>query len=206
MTETSREELEVVSKKLQDQIDQVVRKVSLIPAPFSKLSMLQVRKGGTGAARFRKLDLPWLRGGTLVTDSSGGFSFISHRQVAGGSATTHNYGNVSLPEDAVAAGTYKLKILYSNAEVDNSIDIWILKLGSLDEGGTSSTILYSDSGYVSKTVSSVLNTLTVLSYDLTTLPKSGSTIQVGFGRDGTNDSNNGTMDIWAVWLEYLAFI
>lgn len=167
--------------------------------------MLQVRKGGTGAARIRKLNLPWLRGGTQTIDTSGAFAFSAYYKLPDATTTTIEYGNVPLPEDSISSGTYKLKILYSNELANDEFDILFVKLAGFIEGDTNSTVLYFDVG-ISKTVSSVADTLTTLSYDLITLPKSGSVIQASFSRLGSADSNNGFMAIWSVWLEYLAFI
>ena len=193
--------------KLQSDVERLKRKAKLYRDPFSKPEQLKLEQGTTGAARYRRLHLPWIKGGTLSINTSGSLRFVAYHSLPSGSANTVQYGNPVVPSDAIEGGFPKLKVLFSNRVGGDDMDIEIFTLAAFREGDTNTVLLYSELGsYTTYTINAVADTLRILSYDLTLPPRSEDVVGCTIGREGLADDNSGQMDIWGVWIEYLAFI
>lgn len=206
MTEVSREELSAINNKLNNRISALERKVNLLPDPFSPLSMLQVRKGGTGAARIRRIPLfSDLTTGISTSDTEGNFSDIQHYRLEDAVTDYVYYTPVILPADFISGGVPSLHYLYSN-DVTTGDVTWVISVRSIVGGSAVANSVLGDT--TSITVGGTADSLTERSVDFTTTPKQNTTLAAYIRRTGGagSDTSTGIASVWSAWIEYLAFI
>jgi hypothetical protein len=207
MTETSKEELVIVQNDLEEKIRDLEQKISLIPDPFSKLSMGQVRRGGTGAARLRRIPLysnnTAAAGEDPVVTTHGSFDLMSHTDMLNANSDRIYYDSVIMPTDYIAvAGTVTFNYMYSAKEADNTID-WLVQVKSLVNNSAADLILLTDSTSIA--APSVVNTMSIRSVPFTILPKIDTVISALLQRTA-GDANTLDAAVWGAWIEYVAFI
>ncbi len=209
MNEVTREQLNAAIEILSRRINALDRRVSLLPDPFSKLSMMQVQRGGTGAARIRRLPLHLVgasdgTGDTFVRDTHGSLSNATHFELP--DATTDIYfESVMIPSDYVNISfSATINWLYSNEGTSGTVK-WDPLIRSFKDGSSSLTNLY-NSDFL-RTVPSVANTIELVSVELETVPEKDSFI-VGYIRRSNSGSptNSDNSHLWCAWIEYVAFI
>ncbi len=206
MTETSREELDTVRVSLDEKIRLLAQKIDFIPDPFSKLSMLQVQKGGTGAARIRRIPLTYthIDVATEIT-LVGNFDAMPHPNLDDAIGDILYYEGVVIPTDYIAfASSMSLNYMYSNSGTTGNVD-WNLLVKSVADTSTAEVILL-NTGSVSVAVPAVADTMSIRSVPFTTLPKTNTVLFPLIRRLGVADSNNDTTSVWSAWIEYLSFI
>ena len=204
MTETSREELDSVRAGLEEKIRLVAQKLALLPDPFSKLSMLQVRKGGTGASIIRRIPLysDVTAEVPVTTPAAGNFDLMSHHDLVDANTDIIYYSGVIIPTDYIATGQMTFNYMYSSTDASATID-WVITIKSITDEATAEVSLLSDTTSVS--APGVVSTLDVRSVALTTLPKTNTVLFTALERT-VGDANTGIVSVWAAWLEYVAFI
>ena len=203
LPEVSEAELAGVSSNLQKQIDALDTKISLFPDPFSKVSMQRVQKGGTGAARFRRIPLySDVTSEVPVTTTRGNFDLMSHHELVDNNSDKIFYSGVVVPTDYIAVGQMTFNYMYSSTVATDDID-WIVVVKSITDTATSEISLLSDTTSVA--APGVVSTLAVRSVALTTLPKIDTVLYATLERT-VGDANAGVVSVWAAWLEYIAFI
>jgi hypothetical protein len=195
----------IIERDIEERFNRLEQKIDLIPDPFSKLSMIQIRKGGTGAARIRNIPLVANNVETAVVDDHGNFTTITHFHLTNAGTETIWYEAIPIPTDYVATGEMRLKYAYTNAGTTGDV-YWTVLVKELDVDGTTTTTLLSDTSAV--TVPTSADTMAVRSLTFTTLPTKDNLVAVKLDRAGAHgsDTNSSTTSLYSVWLEYVSFI
>ena len=137
-------------------------------------------------------------------DIHGSFSADPHLDMGdGGTTTLKQWAGVPVPADYVAGTQMTLKIMWSNGSNAGTVNLTRLVRGYGDGASAATTYVNNAS---SVAVPGTANTMGVISLALSTAnPTAGDIMFVSLVRAGAADSNNGTVVIWGVWLEYSAF-
>lgn len=213
MTQTSREELVALRNDLNDRIGTLERKFSLIPDPFSKLSMMQVQKGGTGASILRKIpiDVFWNTSADeqQKLDTHGSFTDILHLDFASSGTTTRHARTVIVPSDCISIGEQSLNFLWLTSSASGNVEMNITVRNFNENSATTGEVLIYDGTPVTIAAPTIgIDNLVKVTLKLTTLFSAGDYIAVFMERiaDDGNDTCTGSIIMYATWLEYVAFI
>ncbi len=208
MTEISREEVESISQGLEEKIRLVAQSLALLPEPFSKFSMLKVRKGGTGASILRRIPLTYSGSGEQVlleADTEGNFNTWAHLHLDDAANEILFYNGVVIPTDYIAfSSSMSFNYMYSNDGTTGNVN-WDVVVETAADTSTAKVSLL-NTGSTSVAVPAVADTMSIRSIPFTTLPKTNTVLFSLIHRLGVADSNNDTVSVWAAWIEYLAFI
>ncbi len=198
--------------KLQQDVERLEREIKLYRDPFSRPEQLKLEQGATGAARFKKLllDIFWNSNADeqQALDAHGSWSNMLHWDLESTGTTTRWCRPALMPSDCVVGGiSSSINWLWATSAIGN------LELNITVEGFNKDSLLvgatnFLDSTPVTIASPSAIDTLTLVSIDLTTRPKADDLISCKFERiaDDGNDTCSGTGNIYAIWIEYLAFI
>lgn len=177
-----------------------------IQDPFGKQAQIQLERGASGAARLRRIPLFTTHAYAYAIDTHGSIADLAHLDYAASAATTIKFFlPFIMPIDYVEGGEFPtINYRFSSSTTTGNV-VWIVRVDSIGDEATAQTSLLDDTTAVA--VPSVANTVDTRTVSLTTRPQINDTINLELTRDDTSgsDTNAGTLSIWSVWLEYLAF-
>lgn len=171
--------------------------------PFSTLGERKVEQGSTGSSRYRKLLIPNDTTATSLT-TRGSFTGIPHIIFADGSAGAKAYGTVPVPSDAILGGFPTINILWMSTEATTTVDWQIVVVYEVEVNNSVPKVLLAESSFTSVAAPAAANSPVIRSVNLTLPPSPDHFIYVLIQRDGTNDTNNGTVSVMCMWIDYLA--
>ena len=213
MTETSKEELQKLEAKIDRKLEILEKNLIFLPLPFSKLSMMALQKGGTGASILRKIpiDVFWNTSADeqQKLDTHGSFTDILHLDFASSGTTTRHARTVIVPSDCISIGEQSLNFLWLTSSASGNVEMNITVRNFNENSATTGEVLIYDGTPVTIAAPTIgIDNLVKVTLKLTTLFSAGDYIAVFMERiaDDGNDTCTGSIIMYATWLEYVAFI